>query len=652
MITSIILFLTAHSFVLSIEPARIAGLAINDTFRVSVKVGDVAHLYAYNVSITFDSLVLEAIQVTKGSFLGGTWLAPTIKPGKVEGAAEFLMNPAKSKVGSGTLFTVKFKVKGTGNSSLHLYFSEVNLSDTQAQSLPYFTLFDAWYGTQSNETKASFKIADATDAQELPSAVWFPPVSRYVVTWQDNRSGNYNIYGQQVNTDGTLYGSNYIVCDSVGNQMQPAIAYNPTGGTFKFALAVWTDYRRGADSSDIYGRLLYQGAPAAAAEFPIGKFPGFQINPQIACCGSRYLVVWQDIRDDGGKRDTSHIYGQLLTNQGLAIGSAIRISPSEVGVEPRCNYNMAPGVTAGESGFLITWSHRSRTISSNTYQFYGRLVDTLGNIGELITVTYPPPATIFFEPSCAFDGTNYLVIWNMWQGNGEQLKAIRGQLISKTGMLVGATFGIYQTPESLVQAPKVNFDGANYLVVWDEELNNGIDIIRGRFISPSGNMSNLFDFCSAPYQQAFPAITKGVTNCLGAWQDYRNGTDYNIWGSIITDMIPPNSTSITKIEKSDNNVKFYWNKVSTDLLGSPEKMRYYVAYRDTSPTFIPEPSDSIGYAVHPETSFTNNGVISDPKSYYYLVVAVDSARNKSRVSNLGFKFRQFLNENPDEAENR
>lgn len=531
MITSIVVFfLTAHSFVLSIEPARIEGLNINDTFRVSVNVDDVIHFYGYNVSITFDSLVLQAIQVTQGPFLrrfgSAVWIPPTILPGKIENAAEALFAPAPAAIGSGTLFTVKFKVIGTGSSGLHFYSPEVVFSTPDGTPLPCFVILDGWYGAQTMGDYGELQISAAGDEQQLPATCWIANISEYTVVWQDMRNSNYDIYGQRVKPDGSLTGSAYAVIDSSGNQMEPALGYNPIG-SLKFALVVWTDYRRGVDSADIYGRFLYNGTPISGAEFAIAHYPGFQMNPGIIPCGSRYLVIWQDIRDDGGRKDTSHVYGQLLTNMGSAIGSSILISPSLL-ASYLWNYNFAPAITAGDSAFLITWMHYSKIGGMSERYLKYRIVDTLGNKGTIGNITPLTSDDVFYQPSCAFDGTNYLVIWSVWN-YGCPCKTIKGQFVSQRGMLVGSNFIIYETPDSIAQAPKIHYDGLYYWVVWDEK-NGSTDYIKARRVATNGSLvGSPYILCSAPYQQTFPSGTRG-TSSIVVWQDYRNGADYDIWG--------------------------------------------------------------------------------------------------------------------------
>lgn len=90
---------------------------------------------------------------------------------------------------------------------------------------------------------------------------------RYFVLWQDERNSsastaNIDLYGQFVNLDGSLSGSNYAVSSAPSNQLAPSIAYDPY---FKQFLAVWKDARNinppGTSASDIYGQRFSIGQP-------------------------------------------------------------------------------------------------------------------------------------------------------------------------------------------------------------------------------------------------------------------------------------------------------------------------------------------------------------------------------------------------------
>lgn len=111
------------------------------------------------------------------------------------------------------------------------------------------------------------------------------------------------------------------------------------------------------------------------------------------------------------------------------------------------------------------------------------------------------------------------------------------------------------------------------------------------------------------------------------------------------DVTPPIISNITST-KSGNNVVLTWNTSAQDTLGWPETMSHYVVYRNTSPDFLPGPSDSIGMTAHPDTQYVDTGALLGVQNWYYLVVAVDTAGNRSKNSNMAYAFRRHLNENP------
>jgi hypothetical protein len=70
--------------------------------------------------------------------------------------------------------------------------------------------------------------------------------------------------------------------------------------------------------------------------------------------------------------------------------------------------------------------------------------------------------------SAAFDGTNYLVAI---QGGATHHAAITAQLVSQAGALVGSRISIGRTGG----VPWVAFDGTNYLMVWEDDALGAAD---------------------------------------------------------------------------------------------------------------------------------------------------------------------------------
>lgn len=120
----------------------------------------------------------------------------------------------------------------------------------------------------------------------------------------------------------------------------------------------------------------------------------------------------------------------------------------------------------------------------------------------------------------AFDGTNYLV---GIQGDRVAFYNITAQMISQTGSLVGSRISIGRTGG----LPLVAFDGTNYLMVWEDDANYPDDDIYGQFIGTSGALVGLpFPISTAAGKQEFEfiGIAFGGTSYLVMWTDYRYST--------------------------------------------------------------------------------------------------------------------------------
>jgi len=115
----------------------------------------------------------------------------------------------------------------------------------------------------------------AGSKQTRPFVSYDNAEQRFFVVWQDGRNStlsleNLDIYGQKVDSEGSLRGDNYAVFTLPSNQYHPAIAYDDNLQQF---LAVWKD-ARDADAStcgthsnepcgsDVYGQLFSLQQPS------------------------------------------------------------------------------------------------------------------------------------------------------------------------------------------------------------------------------------------------------------------------------------------------------------------------------------------------------------------------------------------------------
>jgi N-acetylneuraminic acid mutarotase len=128
-------------------------------------------------------------------------------------------------------------------------------------------------------------------------------------------------------------------------------------------------------------------------------------------------------------------------------------------------------------------------------------------------------------PQVAFDGANYLLIWE--DDAAFPNDVIYGRFITPAGTLSGPAFPISTTSGPARLGTKgLIYDGTNYFVTWETRSNpddgNTADLY-GRFVSPAGQLvGNLIAISTAPDGQRDPAVAFDGTNILVAWADGRD----------------------------------------------------------------------------------------------------------------------------------
>ena len=130
----------------------------------------------------------------------------------------------------------------------------------------------------------------AASAQTTPAMSYDSVNQRFFVAWKDGRNGisspeNLDIYGQYVDTEGTLRGANYAITNAQGTQDSPSIAYASATNEF---LAVWKDARNAnptvgsGTGADVYGQRFSLGQPGLTLLNPDNS----PLNPALLDFGS------------------------------------------------------------------------------------------------------------------------------------------------------------------------------------------------------------------------------------------------------------------------------------------------------------------------------------------------------------------------------
>jgi len=192
-------------------------------------------------------------------------------------------------------------------------------------------------------------IASAAATQNGQAMVRDVSANATIIAWQDNRSGNYDIYAQRVSANGTAQwtANGTAVYTGATDQVLPAMSYDGAGG----AIVTWEDIRSGA--ADIYAqRLNAAGATQwdsnGVAVTTANGTQNFQ-SMLAAVSANGTTIAWQDNRN--GNWD---IYGQRLDLNGAALwtanGTAISTATGD-----QTNPRLSDPANDASISTIITW---------------------------------------------------------------------------------------------------------------------------------------------------------------------------------------------------------------------------------------------------------------------------------------------------------
>jgi hypothetical protein len=201
--------------------------------------------------------------------------------------------------------------------------------------------------------------------------------------------------------------------------------------------------------------------------------------PVAAFDGTNYWVVYQ-----GANGSLSS-----LARRASAAGSWVDMTDLTL-VAPGSSTITSTGFAFGASTGLVAYSQFDN--STNQHLLHGVIVHPDG------TASVPFPIAIdnstHLNPTVAFDGTNFFVVWMQLATSGATDGDLYGIRISSTGAVVDpAPIAISTAPNSQ-SSPSLAFDGSNYLVVWLDMRNQGAptgvpypDVYAAR-VSPGGQL--------------------------------------------------------------------------------------------------------------------------------------------------------------------
>ena len=145
-----------------------------------------------------------------------------------------------------------------------------------------------------NWTANGVVICDSSTTQSNPKLV-SDGEGGAIITWDDLRNGNQDVYAQRVNSTGGVKwtGNGVVICVTDNMQNNPELTYDGSGG----AIITWIDYRTG--SANIYAQKISSGGVIqwSANGYAVCTAVGAQQFPKICTDGSGgAYIAWSDSR--------------------------------------------------------------------------------------------------------------------------------------------------------------------------------------------------------------------------------------------------------------------------------------------------------------------------------------------------------------------
>ena len=246
-------------------------------------------------------------------------------------------------------------------------------------------------------------------------------------------------------------------------------------------------------------------------------------NPRIASSGSDYFVTWSNYGTT-----SLDVYGFLTSVLPTYPGPLIRDEPS---------MDYVSSVAFDGTNFWVLHQHdrtRPYPFQNRGSIVYGNRVSPTGEVIDTEDIVIAAPQNSQDNPDVASDGTNFLVVW---QDNRDGENSIYAGRVDASGTLLDPSGFPVSVGADARLDPSVAFNGSEYLVVWEDYRAGDSPDLYGRRLGSDGAVLDAVDFpiSTAPEGQYSPDVTSNGTDFFVVWQDYRTGIDYDVYGALITD---------------------------------------------------------------------------------------------------------------------
>jgi len=468
------------------------------------------------------------------------------------------------------------------------------------------------YSQWSVDPTANNPICTQANTQEYP-AITGDGSGGAIITWDDNRDVNFNIYAQKINSSAVAQWATdgVAVCTQASAQNYPSIASDGSGG----AIIAWEDGRNGkkdiyAQRIDANGEIVWLGSPNGVA---VCTSSDYRNTPTITSDGTGGAIIawyyWSGASND--------IYAQRIN----ALGE-VQWAANGLPVCTHANYQRNPTITSdGSGGAIITWYDDRNGI----YDIYAQRIDASGETQWGIASAGGLPVCTETSrqdnPTITIDGSGGAII--TWFDGRAGNNDIYAQRINSSGVAQWIANGLAVcTLTSDQYSPDISSDGSGgAIITWNDARNSTFYDIYAQRINSSGAPQWTADgiaISTVGGKANLPVITGDASGGIIAWQDSRNGI-LDIYAS------KASPDGVLPVELTTFTADIFKNKVTLNWQTATEVKNYGF---DVERTLVHSTKwQKIGFV-------QGNGNSNSPKEYSFTDPSVTSGSYAYRLKQL------------------
>jgi len=367
--------------------------------------------------------------------------------------------------------------------------------------------------------------------------------------WWDGRSGNWQVFAQHVDFEGTYLMGPYgmAVCPDTSGQVNFQAVSDGDGGV----IVAWSDFRAGQDDMNIYAQRIgrWNSLTWPSPGVAVCTAAGHQQILGMAEDGAGgALIAWMDERAAPNSLD---IYVQRIDPEGVT-----RWTSDGVAVCTAPNWQYSGGVASdGAGGAVVTW----RDERTGGPDVYAQRVDALGYVAWAADgVAVQATGNGEYGPSIVDDGdAGVIIAWLDGRASPYE-RDIYAQRLDRWGDALWDAGGVpVCTAGDYVEAPELISDGAGGVIVsWMDyrAVSGDADVYAQRLDatgSPVWQVDGVAISTPEGTQQDLALVTDRAGGAIMAW---RLGDGESGEGDIYAQKIERNgylgfpSPSITLVE--------------------------------------------------------------------------------------------------------